>query len=56
MSIHATYTAVGDRPTLSFERRLAYPVAAVWEAITEPEELVHWFPCEVEVDCAPAAP
>jgi uncharacterized protein YndB with AHSA1/START domain len=50
MSIHATYTTVDDRPTLSFERQLAYPVAAVWEAITEPGELVHWFPCEVEVD------
>ena len=48
--MHATYATVDDRPTLLFERRLAHPVATVWEAITQSDELGHWFPCEVEVD------
>ncbi len=45
-----TYESLGDRPTLFFERRLAHPVEAVWRAVTEPDQLAHWFPCEVEVD------
>ncbi len=45
-----TYESIDDRPTLFFERRLAHPVEAVWRAVTEPDELAHWFPCEVEVD------
>ncbi|HTU86192.1 MAG TPA: SRPBCC family protein [Solirubrobacteraceae bacterium] len=43
-----TYTAAGNRPTLSFERRLSHPVDVVWRAITESGELEHWFPCRVE--------
>jgi uncharacterized protein YndB with AHSA1/START domain len=47
---HATYVNVDERPTLCFERRLAYPAEAVWRVITEPSELSHWFPSQVEVD------
>jgi uncharacterized protein YndB with AHSA1/START domain len=49
-AVHATYDNADERPTLQFERRLAYPVEAVWHAITEPSELVHWFPSQVAVD------
>ncbi len=45
--MHARYEEVFDRPTLRFERRLAHPVARVWRAITEPDELEHWFPSQV---------
>lgn len=36
-------TVDGDLATLSFERRLPYPVEAVWSAITDPEERGRWF-------------
>ncbi len=45
-----SYESIDDRHTLFFERRLAHPVEVVWRAVTKPDELVHWFPCEVEVD------
>jgi uncharacterized protein YndB with AHSA1/START domain len=38
------------RPALRFERYLHHPVERVWRAITDPEEMRHWFPgstCEV---------
>ena len=47
---HGTYETVGGRPALRFERRLAHPVADVWRAVTDPAELAHWFPQEVQVD------
>ena len=47
--MHAEYETIGERPALAFERRIAHPVQAVWEAITTPAELARWFPCEVEV-------
>ena len=48
--MHGTYQTVDQRPALGFERRIAHPVQAVWQAITEPSELEHWFPCSVELD------
>ena len=48
--MHASYDLVDERPTLRFERRIGHPVQAVWEAVTQPSELAHWFPCEVEVE------
>lgn len=41
--MHATY----DDRTLRFERRLDHPPAKVWRAITDPDELKHWFPSGV---------
>ncbi len=46
----ATFAQIENRPALRFERRLAHPVDAVWRAITDPDELWHWFPSGVEVD------
>jgi uncharacterized protein YndB with AHSA1/START domain len=48
--MHGTFETIDERPALRFERRIAHPIEAVWEAITRPEELAHWFPCQVEVD------
>ncbi len=50
MTAHGTYTTVDERPAVRFERRLAHPPDAVWRMITDPAELRHWFPCEVELD------
>lgn len=48
--MYGAYDTIDDRPALRFERRLAHPVEVVWRAITESEELEHWFPSRVEVD------
>jgi uncharacterized protein YndB with AHSA1/START domain len=48
--MEVNFETVDDKPTLRFERRIAHPVQDVWEAVTQPSELAHWFPCEVEVD------
>jgi uncharacterized protein YndB with AHSA1/START domain len=48
--MHGSYQTVDQRPALGFERRIAHPMQAVWQAITEPSELEHWFPSAVEVD------
>jgi uncharacterized protein YndB with AHSA1/START domain len=36
-------TVAGDRAMLTFERRLPYPVEAVWSAIADPAERARWF-------------
>jgi uncharacterized protein YndB with AHSA1/START domain len=51
--MHASYQTIEDRPALRFERHLAHPVDSVWRAITESEELGHWFPCKVDLDLRP---
>lgn len=33
----------GDRATIRFERRLPYPIEAVWAALTEQDQLTVWF-------------
>jgi uncharacterized protein YndB with AHSA1/START domain len=48
--MHGHFETIRERPALTFERHIAHPVEATWEAITQPSELAHWFPCEVEVD------
>lgn len=50
MSAQGTYTTIDGRPAVRFERRLDHPVDAVWRMVTEPGELAHWFPSEVDVD------
>jgi uncharacterized protein YndB with AHSA1/START domain len=47
--MYGAYDTIENRPALRFERRLAHPVEAVWRAITESDELEHWFPSRVEV-------
>jgi uncharacterized protein YndB with AHSA1/START domain len=48
--MYGAYETIENRPALRFERRLSHPVEVVWRAITQPEELEHWFPSRVEVD------
>lgn len=36
-------TVDGDRAVLTFERRLPFPIEAVWSAIADPEERRQWF-------------
>lgn len=48
--MYGAYDTIENQPALRFERRLSQPVEVVWRAITESDELVHWFPCRVEVD------
>jgi uncharacterized protein YndB with AHSA1/START domain len=48
-----SFETVDDRPVVRFERRLEHPVERVWRAITDPEELAHWFPARVTVDLRP---
>ena len=39
------HTADG-RPMLRFERRLPHPAERVWQALTDPGEVHHWFPSD----------
>ena len=48
--MYGSYATIEDTPTLAFERRLSHPVDRVWRAITETDELHHWFPSRVVVD------
>jgi uncharacterized protein YndB with AHSA1/START domain len=41
---------------LRFTRALDHPVEKVWQAITEPEHLAHWFPTTIEGERAAGAP
>lgn len=51
--MNETLTTEGGRTVLRMERRLAHPVEKVWRALSEPGELVHWFPTAVELDLVP---
>lgn len=46
----ATLLRVGSRPVLRFERHLPRSVEAVWEAVTDPDEMRAWFPTRIEID------
>jgi len=48
--MYGAYGMIENRPALCFERRLSHPIDVVWRAITESDELEHWFPSRVEVD------
>jgi uncharacterized protein YndB with AHSA1/START domain len=52
----ATLSYVNGEPTLRFERQLRHSPAKVWRAVTDPAELKHWFPAEVEAELRPGAP
>ncbi len=45
-----------DGPKLRFERRYAHPIERVWRAITEPDELRHWFPQEAPIEVTESDP
>lgn len=46
----------GGTAVLVLERRYPHPPELVWRAVTEPAELAHWFPAEVELRLEPGAP
>lgn len=46
----ATLVTAGTRPSVRFERVLADAPAAVWRALTDPQELTSWFPCEIAAE------
>jgi uncharacterized protein YndB with AHSA1/START domain len=51
------YQQLDGRPAVRFERTFPHPVAAVWEAVTDPEQLQEWFPTTVEFGALrPGAP
>lgn len=45
-----TLSARNGRYVLRFERHLPHPADQVWQALTEPDALRHWFPQEVDGD------
>ncbi|RRO20534.1 hypothetical protein EIL87_01180 [Saccharopolyspora rhizosphaerae] len=48
---------INGHPVLRLHRVLTHPPAAVWKAITTPDELSAWFPARVEFDApTPGAP
>jgi uncharacterized protein YndB with AHSA1/START domain len=55
MIMNATLDTVGGRTTIRFERRLAHPPEKVWKALTDPAELTHWFPQDLDGTFAPGA-
>ena len=48
--MYGTYETIEGKPAVRFERRYPHPVDRVWRAVTDPQQLAHWFPSEVEVD------
>jgi uncharacterized protein YndB with AHSA1/START domain len=46
----ATLRTGGARPVVRFERILPQPPEAVWQAITDREELKAWFPSDIITD------
>ena len=47
---------IDNRPTLRFERRYDHGVERVWRAITDPDELRHWFPPGEELEVTESEP
>jgi uncharacterized protein YndB with AHSA1/START domain len=45
-----TYCERDGRPAVRFVRTYPHPVDRVWRAVTEPAELVRWFPSSVELE------
>jgi uncharacterized protein YndB with AHSA1/START domain len=54
--MNATLEPAGDRHTLRFERRLDHSPERVWRAITDADELRHWFPPEEPVTVTESDP
>ena len=50
MTVYGTYETIDGKPAVRFERRYPHSLDRVWQAVTEPEELAHWFPTNVELD------
>jgi uncharacterized protein YndB with AHSA1/START domain len=48
MATTGHYENLDGQPIVRFERTFPYPVAVVWEAVTDPAQLAEWFPTTVE--------
>ncbi|WP_431898461.1 SRPBCC family protein [Nonomuraea sp. bgisy101] len=49
-----TYVHLDDgRPAVRFTRTYTHPIGRVWQFVTQPAELAHWFPSKVEIDLRP---
>jgi uncharacterized protein YndB with AHSA1/START domain len=49
-----TYLTLDDgRPAVRFSRTYDHPVERVWQFVTDPDELVHWFPSRAEIELRP---
>ena len=44
-----TYLEYDGRPAVRFQRSYPYPLQRLWAAVTEPDELKHWFPFRVSM-------
>lgn len=53
---HTKLQTIGGKPVLHFERLLRHSPEKVWAAVTEPDQMRHWFPASVETDLVIGAP
>jgi uncharacterized protein YndB with AHSA1/START domain len=53
MMDRGTYIEQDGRPAVRFQRTYPHPIERVWAAVTEPDELAHWFPSRVQIDPRP---
>lgn len=44
-----TYLEIDGRPAVRFQRSYPHSVERLWAAVTEPDELSHWFPSGVRM-------
>ncbi|OLT33109.1 toxin [Actinomadura sp. CNU-125] len=45
------YLTTGDgRPAVRFVREYDHPIERVWRAVTDADELAHWFPSRVDIE------
>ena len=51
--MNGTYQEIDGRPALRFERSFSQPIERVWRALSDPEEMRHWFPAGVRMDLRP---
>jgi uncharacterized protein YndB with AHSA1/START domain len=49
-----TFLRDGDRVGLRYERTLRHPPERVWQALTESDDLWHWFPADIGFGREPA--
>lgn len=53
---HTELHTIGGKPVLRFERLLRHSQELVWAAVTEPDQMAHWFPASVQTDLVVGAP
>jgi uncharacterized protein YndB with AHSA1/START domain len=45
-----TYIEYDGRPAVRFQHIYSHPIERVWAAVTQPDELSHWFPFAVQIE------